>query len=183
MSRWLAFLATMSLCILTSRVAFSGAPPNHVFVPDAEGDISSAAGAAIASDVSVALSQKGIQALTMANLKAQLKEQQYKELIGCDKQNGCIEEKIDSFGYADRLFFHILKLGDNKYHIEISLFSKGELRRAGKLARRVDCREEDLGAQASMLALEMYGLSKPGERRNGQEKWTPDSGSPWSEPK
>lgn len=174
---------TLMCLLLLSSVALAQKRPTHIYVPNAEGDVSEAQGQAIASEVSALLAEKGLEALTLANLKAQLKEQQYKELLGCDKKKGCVEERIDSFGYADRLFVHVMHLEPQIWQLEVSHFVQGKLRRGGKLSARVQGDSSVLGGAAAEMALRLLDLSVPGESKTPAEKWTPDMGDPWSNPR
>ncbi len=172
------------LTVLTCSAAVTAQQrPTHVFIPNAGGDVTEAIGAAMASDVSTLLVEKGIEALTLANLKAQLKEQQYKELLGCDKKQGCVEERIDSFGYADRIFVQVIKLGEQAWQLEVSHFVKGRLKRGGKLTQKVNCPDQELGGLAAEMVLKLLDLSRPDGSKTPNEKWTPDGGSPWAEPR
>lgn len=175
------------LCLLmawpTMSEAIAQKHPTHLYIPDAVGDVSLALGAAIASEVSTLLAAKGLEALTMANLKAQLREQQYKELLGCDKKKGCVEERIDSFGYADRLFVQVIQIEPQIWQLEVSHFVQGKLRRGGKLSARVQGDSSLLGGAAAEMAVRLLGLSLPGESKTPAEKWTPDMGDPWSNPR
>lgn len=135
----------------------AGQTPTKVYVPDFTGDVSASLAEMMASEVSTALSKRRIQALTNANLADQLKEEERKEVLQCRTESSCIEEMVASFGYADRIFGRVLKLGERKYHIELSYARKSQIVR--KETEKVTCEPDELGEVAARMALVVAGVA------------------------
>ena len=131
--------------------------PTKVYVPDFTGDVTAGLAEVMASEVSTALSKRGIQALTNANLADQLNEEERKEALQCGIESSCIEEVVASFGYADRIFGRVRKLGRRDYHIELSYARKSRIVR--KETEQVTCDARELAAVAAKMALVVAGLS------------------------
>ena len=161
-----ALVLAVPMLFLAATGSMAQDLPKKVYLPNAVGAVSESLGAVIASDVSVALARHGIEALTYANLKLQLKEEQQKELLGCT-DSGCVDELITNFGIADRIFCQVTRLGKDDYHVELSHFVKEKLRPGGKVSETVSCREGDLPAVATRLVLELLGLSTGGTGSGG----------------
>ena len=156
--RWLdVWKVTVFLVVVcVSGVAVMANPPKKVYVPNPTGDASEKIGAVIASEISAALMKHGIQAFTYANLKEQLKQEEYKEVLQCKADDRCVDEVVAGFGVATRVFTQVTRMGKNSHHLELSLETKGKLKR--KVTDTVSCRPDQLPSVASRLAMQLLGL-------------------------
>ena len=127
--------------------------PDQVYVPNFTGDVGRKLGGVLASEASVALMEQGIQAFTFKNLSDQLRQEQYKEVLRCEADAGCVDEVVAGFGVANRVFGVITKLSRRKYHVELAWSEKGRFRAKVTLQREVS--EDDLGPLVRKLVVEL----------------------------
>ena len=146
--------------LLFSGSAAAQEMPKKVYVPNPTGDVGDKVGSVIASEISAALMKQGIQAFTFANLSEQLKQEEYKEVLQCDKDSRCVDELVAGFGVATRIFTQVTKLGDKSYHLELSLETKGKFK--NKEIRKAKMAEDRLGAVAGAMALALLGFESEG---------------------
>lgn len=151
-------VAGLLLTVLLCAPAGAQERPKKVYVPNPTGDVSDKVGAVMASEVSAALMKRGIQAFTYANLKEQLKQEEYKEILQCEKDSRCVDELVAGFGVATRIFTQMTKLGRKSYHLELSLETKGRFK--NKVTRKAKNDEDGLGDVAANMALELLGLEE-----------------------
>jgi len=151
----LSSVAAVVLMVLGTSLAAQELP-KKVFVPDFTGDISGGMGAVLASAVSVTLTQRGIEALTLKNLNDQLRQEEYKEVLKCEDSK-CVDELISGFGVATRLFGVVTEIEKEEWYIELSLARKGRIK--NKVSDSVSCASKELGKAASRLALQLLGLT------------------------
>ena len=102
--------------------------------------------------------KRGIQAFTYANLKDQLQQEEYKEVLQCKADDRCVDEVVAGFGVATRIFTQVTKLEDRSFHLELSLETKGKFK--NKVTRAAEGAVTGLGAVAASMALELLGLEK-----------------------
>jgi hypothetical protein len=143
--------------------ALAQGPPAKLFVVNFTGDVSPKLGAAMAEKVSGELKKAGLdEPLTAKNLEDQLGQERTKELLGC-KKDSCVNEIVDGFGIADRLFGVVTKLGRDKHQVSVSHFRKGRL--INKVVEDVSGTAPDLGTACAEIALKAMGLGKSEEVR------------------
>jgi hypothetical protein len=128
--------------------------PTKVYVVDFSGVLTKGMGEVLASKVSVALVEAGIEAYTYKNLADQLKQEEMKEILRCERDSKCVAELVSSFGLATRLFGDVKKVG-NRYYIELTLVKKDKVER--KIEDELECHEEDLTAVVKRMGLEILG--------------------------
>jgi formylglycine-generating enzyme required for sulfatase activity len=161
------FVAAGLLAILgaSGKEVSAESVPGKLFVVNFTGDVSDKVGAAIAEAVSAELKAAGLQEpLTQSNLEDQLGQEKAKEMFGC-KDDSCINEIIDGFGIADRLFGKITRLGVGRWQIAVSHFRKGKL--INKKVEEVSCSDSDLAQTSTLLARAVMGLAASGGGGSG----------------
>jgi len=123
-----------------------------VFVTDFTGDIPEKTGVILAAVAAERLTNTGhFEAFTRVNLENQLKEEERKEYLECDKGTRCLNEIIENYGMARRFFGNVSLTDSGDCFVDVTYYDRHN--KIGQKTDTVSCAQEGLKGVAASLVV------------------------------